>query len=51
MTCPSCKSGEMLFSALSMSFICDESPYGFELEMDLHTAEALLQEELELTHA
>ena len=51
MTCPSCKSGEMLFSGLSLSFICDEAPCGFELEVDLHTAEVLLEAELELTHA
>ena len=52
MTCPSCRSGnEMLFSALSLSFICDEAPCGFELAVDLHTAEVLLQSEVELTLA
>lgn len=52
MICPSCRSGnEMLFSALSLSFICEEEPCGFELAVDLHTAEVLLQPEVELTLA
>jgi hypothetical protein len=49
MTCPSCRSrNEMLFSALSVSFICEEEPCGFELAVDPHTAEVLLQPEVEL---
>jgi hypothetical protein len=52
MTCPSCRSGnEMLFSPLSMSFICEEVPCGFELEVDPQTAEVLLQPELDLALA
>jgi transposase-like protein len=52
MTCPSCKSGnEMLFSPMALSFICEEEPCGFELAVDLHTAEILLQPEVELTFA
>ena len=52
MTCPSCRSeNEMLFSALSLSFICEEEPCGLELAVDLHTAEVLLQPEVELTLA
>jgi len=41
----------MLFSALSLSFICDEAPCGFELEVDPETAEVLLQPELSLAFA
>ena len=49
MICPSCRSGnEMLFSALSVSFICEEERCGLELPVDLHTAEVLLQPEVEL---
>ena len=52
MICPSCRNqNEMLFSALSMSFICEEEPCGLELSVDLHTAEVLLQPEVELTLA
>jgi len=52
MTCPSCRSGnEMLFSAMSLSFICEEEPCGLELSVDLHTAEVLLQPEVELIFA
>jgi len=52
MTCPSCRSeNEMLFSPLSLSFICEEEPCGLELAVDLHTAEVLLQPEVELTLA
>ena len=51
-TCPKCGSGnEMLFSALSVSFVCNEAPCGFELEVDPETAEVLLQPEVELTFA
>jgi hypothetical protein len=49
MICPSCRSeNEMLFSALALSFICEEEPCGFELAVDPHTAEVLLQPEVEL---
>jgi len=41
----------MSFSALSVSFICEEEPCGFELPVDVHTAEILLQPEVELTFA
>lgn len=52
MICPSCRSGiEMLFSPLSLSFICDEPNCGFELEVDQQTAEILLQPDLDLTLA
>jgi hypothetical protein len=52
MICPSCRSeNEMLFSALSLSFICEEEPCGLEVPVDLHTAEVLLQPEVELTLA
>jgi hypothetical protein len=52
MICPSCRSeNEMLFSALSLSFICEEEPCGLELPVDHHTAEVLLQPEVELTLA
>ena len=40
MICPKCGSGnEMLFSVLSVSFVCNEAPCGFELEVDTETAE------------
>jgi len=52
MICPSCRSeNEMLFSPLSISFICEEEPCGFELAVDPETAEILLQPEVELTFA
>jgi len=52
MTCPRCGSdNEMLFSTLSLSFICNEAPCGFELAVDTETAEVLLQPEVELTLA
>ena len=52
MTCPACRAeNEMLFSALSLSFICAEEDCGLELDVDLHTAEILLQEEEDLTFA
>ena len=41
----------MLFSALSMSFICGEEDCGLEMDVDLHTAEILLQEEVDLAFA
>jgi len=51
-TCPKCGSeNEMLFSSLSVSFVCSEAPCGFELEVDPETAEILLQPEVELTFA
>ena len=52
MNCPKCRSeNEMLFSALSLSFICDEPACGLELEVDAQTAEVLLQPERDLTFA
>jgi hypothetical protein len=52
MTCPSCRNAnEMLFSPLSLSFICNEEPCGFELEVDPETAEVLLEPELDFTFA
>lgn len=52
MTCPKCSSSnEMLFSALSLSFICDEPACGLELEVDVNTAEVLLEPERDLTFA
>jgi hypothetical protein len=41
----------MLFSVLSLSFICAEEDCGLEIEVDLHTAEILLQEEESLAFA
>jgi hypothetical protein len=41
----------MLFSALSVSFICHEEACGFELEVDPKTAEVLLQPDLDLALA
>jgi hypothetical protein len=41
----------MLFSALSLSFICDERACGLELEVDEHAAEVLLEPERDLTFA
>lgn len=35
----------MLFSVLSLSFICDEAHCGFELEVDVQDAEVLLRPE------
>jgi hypothetical protein len=52
MTCPKCQSeNEMLFSALSLSFICDEPACGLELEVDERAAEVLLEPERDLTFA
>ena len=52
MTCPRCGSeNEMLFSALSLSFICNEAPCGLEIEVDPETAELLLEPKVELTLA
>ena len=51
-TCPACRAeNEMQFSALSLSFICAEEDCGLELDVDLHTAEILLQEEEDLAFA
>ena len=48
MICPSCKGEqEMLFSVLSLSFICLNSACGFEFHMDAHDAKVLLQPEEE----
>ena len=44
MTCPKCGSeNEMLFSVLSLSFICQEAHCGIEVEVDPREAEVLLQ--------
>jgi hypothetical protein len=52
MICPSCRStNEMLFSPLSLSFICGKETCGLELPVDPDTAEVLLQPEVELTLA
>jgi hypothetical protein len=41
----------MLFSALSLSFICAEKDCGLEMDVDPQTAEVLLQEEEDLAFA
>jgi len=53
MICPACRSkNEMLFSALSHGFVCQEADCGLEIEMEMQDAEVLLrQEEEELTFA
>ena len=52
MICPRCRAeNEMLFSALSQSFICDNQNCGFELELDPQDLEVLLQPQEELTLA
>jgi len=43
MTCPHCQSAnEMVFSALSHGFICQEADCGFEMEMDWEDLAVLL---------
>jgi hypothetical protein len=52
MTCPSCRSeNEMVFSALSQGFICQEADCGLEIELELHDVEVLLHPEEELVFA
>lgn len=52
MNCPSCRSEkEMLFLALSMSFICDEPHCGYEFQVDAQEAEVLLNPEEKLVFA
>ena len=52
MTCPACRSeNEMVFSALSQGFICQESECGYEIELDFQDAEVLLHPDEELTLA
>jgi hypothetical protein len=52
MICPSCRSQkEMLFSVLSLAFICSEVHCGFELEVEVRDAEALLKPEQDLIFA
>lgn len=52
MTCPSCRNDkEMLFLALSLSFICDNPYCGYEVQVDAQEAEALLHPEEKLTFA
>jgi hypothetical protein len=43
MICPSCRSeNEMLFSVLSLGFICSEANCGLEIQVDVREAEVLL---------
>jgi len=50
--CPSCRSEkEMLFLALSMSFICDEPHCGYEVQVDAQEVEVLLNPEETLVYA
>ncbi len=52
MICPLCRSQkEMLFSVLSLAFICSEAHCGFELEVEVRDAEALLKPEQDLIFA
>jgi hypothetical protein len=41
----------MLFSVLSIGFICSEVNCGFEFEVDAHDAEVLLRPEQDLIFA
>ena len=49
MICPSCRSeNEMAYSVLSNGWICLEADCGFEVEMDRHQAQEVLETAEEL---
>jgi len=49
MICPNCRSeNEMAYSVLSHGMVCLDSDCGFEIEMEAHDAEEILESAEEL---